>query len=196
MSLGMTSRVLPTASFAAILAMGNPVALDASAEERLTRGFISMIIISPGADVGARQTLLSCRAGRIAMTDIENELPSEHCRDVQHLRTCFPSVPDVDIHGNPGFAQRPRGFTDWPPSIPTLTLTINEHHHEGRTVDRVDAHLNVGAATLDAHLADDGDRRVAQPLVLLVRQRLRSYRATSQLLAYYATLGHAGLALR
>ena len=44
-----------------------------------------------------------------------------------------------------------------------------------RTVDWVDAHLDVGAAALDAHLADDGDRRVAQTLVLLVRQRLRPH---------------------
>ena len=35
------------ASFAAILAMGKPVALDASAEERDTRGFISITTIRP-----------------------------------------------------------------------------------------------------------------------------------------------------
>ena len=35
------------ASFAAILAIGKPVALDASAEDRLTRGFISMTVIRP-----------------------------------------------------------------------------------------------------------------------------------------------------
>src|SRR5262249_262546 len=35
------------ASFAAILAIGNPVALDARAEERETRGFISITTIRP-----------------------------------------------------------------------------------------------------------------------------------------------------
>lgn len=38
MSLGIMSSVLPQASLAAILAMGKPVALDASAEERLQAG--------------------------------------------------------------------------------------------------------------------------------------------------------------
>ncbi len=38
---------MPTASLAAIFAMGKPVALDASAELRLTRGFISMIVTRP-----------------------------------------------------------------------------------------------------------------------------------------------------
>ncbi len=47
MSLGISSSVYPTASFAAILAMGNPVALDASALERETRGFISMTTTCP-----------------------------------------------------------------------------------------------------------------------------------------------------
>ena len=47
MSLGISSSVYPTASLAAILAIGNPVALEASAEERLTRGFISMTTCSP-----------------------------------------------------------------------------------------------------------------------------------------------------
>src|SRR5690554_781930 len=47
MSLGISSRVYPTASLAAILAMGNPVAFDARAELLLTRGFISTTIILP-----------------------------------------------------------------------------------------------------------------------------------------------------
>ena len=38
MSLRISSSVYPTASLAAILAMGNPVALEASAEERDPRG--------------------------------------------------------------------------------------------------------------------------------------------------------------
>ena len=44
MSLAIWSRLKPTDSLAAILAMGKPVALEASAEERETLGFISMII--------------------------------------------------------------------------------------------------------------------------------------------------------
>ncbi len=43
---------------AAILAMGKPVALEASAEERLTRGFISMMIMSPSSGLMAICTLL------------------------------------------------------------------------------------------------------------------------------------------
>ena len=49
MSLGSSSRRYPTASFAPTRAMGNPVAFEASAEERLTRGFISTMSISPSA---------------------------------------------------------------------------------------------------------------------------------------------------
>ena len=57
----------------------------------------------------------------------------------------------------------------------TLTLAFSSAWRAARlAVGRVDGHLDVGAAALDAHLADDGHRRVAQPLVLLVRQRLRS----------------------
>src|SRR6266508_3738987 len=44
-----SSNVYPTASFAAIFAMGKPVALEASAEERDTRGFISMTTRRPVA---------------------------------------------------------------------------------------------------------------------------------------------------
>ena len=47
MSLGISSKRSPTASLAAILAIGKPVALDASAELRETRGFISMISMRP-----------------------------------------------------------------------------------------------------------------------------------------------------
>ncbi len=47
MSFVTSSRRYPTASFAAIFAIGNPVALLASALERDTRGFISMMTISP-----------------------------------------------------------------------------------------------------------------------------------------------------
>ncbi len=45
------------ASFAAILAIGKPVAFDASAEERETRGFISMTISRPVSGWTANWTL-------------------------------------------------------------------------------------------------------------------------------------------
>ena len=57
MSLSSSSRVKPTASFAAILAIGKPVALDAKAEERDTRGFISMTTIRPSLGFTAHCTL-------------------------------------------------------------------------------------------------------------------------------------------
>ena len=47
MSFRISSRRNPTASLAAILAIGNPVALLAKALERLTLGFISITIIRP-----------------------------------------------------------------------------------------------------------------------------------------------------
>src|SRR6266700_728161 len=47
MSFEISSRVYPRASRAAILAMGKPVALEASAEDRATRGFISITTIRP-----------------------------------------------------------------------------------------------------------------------------------------------------
>mmetsp|Transcript_32869 Transcript_32869/g.92035 ORF Transcript_32869/g.92035 Transcript_32869/m.92035 type:complete len:327 (-) Transcript_32869:74-1054(-) len=57
MSLGRPSRVHPTASLAANLAMGKPVALDASAEERDTRGFISITTSSPSSGLMLNCTL-------------------------------------------------------------------------------------------------------------------------------------------
>ena len=47
MSLVISSRVYPIASFVAILAIGNPVAFDANAEDLETRGFISITMIRP-----------------------------------------------------------------------------------------------------------------------------------------------------
>ena len=47
MSLRISSSVYPIASLAAIFAIGKPVALDASAEERETRGFISITTSLP-----------------------------------------------------------------------------------------------------------------------------------------------------
>src|SRR4029079_3755524 len=47
MSFGISSSVYPTASLAAIFAIGNPVAFDARADDRDTRGFISMTRRSP-----------------------------------------------------------------------------------------------------------------------------------------------------
>src|SRR5579862_7555454 len=46
MSLGISSSVIPRASLAAIFAIGNPVALLASAELRETRGFISITVMT------------------------------------------------------------------------------------------------------------------------------------------------------
>ena len=56
MSFVISSKVYPTARRAAILAMGKPVALLASALERLTRGFISMTRRSPVAGLTANWT--------------------------------------------------------------------------------------------------------------------------------------------
>ena len=57
MSFGISSSVYPTASRAAIFAMGNPVALEASADDRETRGFISMTRVSPVSALTANWTL-------------------------------------------------------------------------------------------------------------------------------------------
>ncbi len=46
-SLLNSSNVYPIANFAATFAIGNPVALDASADERDTLGFISTTTILP-----------------------------------------------------------------------------------------------------------------------------------------------------
>jgi hypothetical protein len=55
-SLASSSSVYPTASFAATLAIGKPVAFEASAEERETRGFISITIIRPSCGQMANWT--------------------------------------------------------------------------------------------------------------------------------------------
>ena len=47
MSFSNSSKVNPTANFAAILAIGKPVALDAKADDLETLGFISITTISP-----------------------------------------------------------------------------------------------------------------------------------------------------
>ena len=52
-----SSKVKPTASFAATLAIGKPVALEASAEERDTRGFISTTTMRPSFGSSANCTL-------------------------------------------------------------------------------------------------------------------------------------------
>ena len=46
MAFLISSKVYPRAIFAATFAMGYPVALDASAEERDTRGFTSITPVS------------------------------------------------------------------------------------------------------------------------------------------------------
>ena len=56
MSFGISSSVYPTASRAAILAIGKPVAFEASADDRDTRGFISMITWRPVAGSRANCT--------------------------------------------------------------------------------------------------------------------------------------------
>ena len=57
MSLVISSSVYPTASLAAILAIGNPVAFEASAEDRDTLGFISTMMRRPDSGSTANCTL-------------------------------------------------------------------------------------------------------------------------------------------
>src|SRR4029453_11349253 len=57
MSLRISSRVSPIASLAAIFAIGKPVAFDASAEERDTRGFISITTSRPSGGFPAQCVL-------------------------------------------------------------------------------------------------------------------------------------------
>ena len=57
MSLVISSRLYPIASRAAILAIGNPVALDASADDRDTRGFISITTRRPSSGLIANWML-------------------------------------------------------------------------------------------------------------------------------------------
>ena len=47
MSFFNSSRVKPTANLAAIFAIGKPVAFEARADERDTRGFISITTMRP-----------------------------------------------------------------------------------------------------------------------------------------------------
>ena len=53
MSFSISSNVYPIANFVAIFAIGNPVALDANAEDLETRGFISITMIRPSAGLTA-----------------------------------------------------------------------------------------------------------------------------------------------
>src|SRR3546814_1032991 len=73
MAFGISSSVYPTASFAAILAIGKPVAFEASAEERDTRGFISMTTMWP---------LLGSRANCTLEPPVRSE---EHTSELQSL---------------------------------------------------------------------------------------------------------------
>ena len=57
MSFGSSSSVNPTASSAASFAIGKPVAFDASADERETRGFISITRYSSVSGCTANCTL-------------------------------------------------------------------------------------------------------------------------------------------
>ena len=56
MSFVISSSVNPTESSAAIFAIGKPVALDASADERETRGFISIMMRRPSCGLTAHCT--------------------------------------------------------------------------------------------------------------------------------------------
>ena len=47
MSFWISSKVYPIANFVAIFAIGKPVAFDANALERETRGFISITMMRP-----------------------------------------------------------------------------------------------------------------------------------------------------
>ena len=76
MSLMISSSRYPTASRAAIFAIGNPVALLASALERDTRGFISMTTISP---FGRVQRELDVRAA-----GVDTDAPDARERGVAH----------------------------------------------------------------------------------------------------------------
>src|SRR6202008_3055613 len=57
MSLAISSSVYPTARRAATFAIGKPVAFEASAEERDTRGFISITTMRPSAGLTPNCTL-------------------------------------------------------------------------------------------------------------------------------------------
>ena len=54
----------------------------------------------------------------------------------------------------------------------TCSLGLGQFQKPHLAVIRVDSHLHVGAAGLDAHVTDDGNGGIAQALVLLVCQRL------------------------
>ena len=56
MSLASSSSVNPMANLAATFAIGNPVAFEASAEDRDTRGFISITTIRPSSGFMANCT--------------------------------------------------------------------------------------------------------------------------------------------
>ena len=53
MSFLISSRVYPIANFVAIFAIGKPVAFEAKALDRETRGFISMTMIRPSSGLTA-----------------------------------------------------------------------------------------------------------------------------------------------
>ena len=82
MSLAISSKRMPTASLAAILAMGKPVALEASADERETRGFISMIVMRP--DFGS---MANCTLEPPVSTPISRRQASEASRIIWYSRS-------------------------------------------------------------------------------------------------------------
>ena len=69
MSLRISSSVYAESQLVAILAIGKPVALDARAEERLTRGFISMTMMRPGVRVHGELDVAAARVDAHAADD-------------------------------------------------------------------------------------------------------------------------------
>ena len=76
MSFAISSSRYPTASFVPMRAIGNPVALDASADERDTRGFISITSIVAVARID--------RELDVAAAGIDADLADDRDRGVPH----------------------------------------------------------------------------------------------------------------
>src|SRR4028119_1292619 len=124
------------ASNAAILAIGKPVAFDASALDRDTRGFISMTTMRPSAGFTANW-----------MLQPPASTPTARMMGMARSRTVW----DSRAGGGGGVAgARP---------------TWDRGEGPVRGVRR---ELDVAAAGVDAHGADDGDGQVAHRLVLAV----------------------------
>ena len=75
MSFGSSSSVYPTASLAAILAIGNPVALLARADDRETRGFISITTMRPVAGSTGELDVAAARLDADLADDADGGVP-------------------------------------------------------------------------------------------------------------------------